>query len=310
MKKLKKIYKKKSSIAIEVINFYKKFKKNHIGPFNLQVNKGKMHSIIGTSGSGKTVFIKSLIGGFKRYKGKILINNQKAGTIKAKLNIGYIPEYITFPDKISAYNFLKNLGEINGLKGEYLKYRIEFLMKSLELWNFKNQNINIFSSGMKKKIMIIQGIIHDPDILILDEPEAGLDIENREKIIKYLKNLTLLGKTVFFSSHLLNEIKEYIDEFTLIINGRQFYTGEIKKFQINNTYYLKSENNLLIQNFLTKNKIKNWYEKNKNQIYFIIPSPLFIFFITKFAINERIKITKIAPIDLSFNFLDKKINDQ
>ena len=71
-------------------------------------------------------------------------------------------------------------------------------MKSLKIWDSRHRDVNSFSSGMKKRMMIIQGIIHDSDILILDEPETGLDVENRKKIIKYLKFLSLKRKTVFF----------------------------------------------------------------------------------------------------------------
>ena len=105
--------------------------------------------------------------------------------------------------------------------------------------------------------MIIQGIIHDPDILILDEPEAGLNVENREKIIKYLKSLTLKGKTVFFSSHLLNEIKDYIDEFTMVMNGTQYYTGSLKQFNIKNTYFIECNKPNLLSQYLTTRQVSN-----------------------------------------------------
>lgn len=88
--------------VIIVDNFVRKFKKNTIGPFNFNVAKGKLHTILGASGSGKTVLIKSLIGGLKGYKGSITIEGKKAGKIAAKQKIGYVPEYITFPENISA----------------------------------------------------------------------------------------------------------------------------------------------------------------------------------------------------------------
>lgn len=110
---------------------------------------------------------------------------------------------------------------------------------------------------MKKRVMIIQGIIHDPEILILDEPEAGLDINNRKKIIFYLKQLTLRGKTVFFSSHLLDEIKEYIDEFTMVMNGTQIYSGQLAAFNIKNSYYLVTNNPQAMMRYFNSNRVPN-----------------------------------------------------
>ncbi|WP_368486569.1 ABC transporter ATP-binding protein [Spiroplasma sp. DGKH1] len=293
--------------VIIVDNFVRKFKKNTIGPFNFTVTKGKLHTILGASGSGKTVLIKSLIGGLKGYKGSITIEGKKAGKIAAKQKIGYVPEYITFPENISAWSFLKNFGKANGIHGKYLNYRLEYLMKSLGIWDSRNKDVNSFSSGMKKRVMIIQGIIHDPEILILDEPEAGLDVENREKIIKYLKALTLRGKTVFFSSHLLNEIKDYIDEFTMVMNGQQYYTGNFKQFNLSNTYFIECKRPDLISRFLTINRAANWYDKNTNRLFFIIPSPLSLFYITNFALKYKIPVTKISTAEFTFNFLNQKI---
>ncbi|AHF58024.1 ABC transporter ATP-binding protein [Spiroplasma eriocheiris] len=294
--------------TIQVTNFQKKFKKNIVGPFNFIVHSGKMHAILGASGSGKTVLIKSLIGGLKGFKGNITINGYKNNAIKIKKRIGYVPEFLTFPEKISAYNFLKYLGRTNGLRGSYLKNRIKTLMMSLDLWEFRDRDVNSFSSGMKKRIMIIQGIIHDPDIIILDEPESGLDIDNRKKIIQYLKRLTLQGKTVFFSSHLLDEIKNYIDEFTMIMMGKQYYTGSIKKFNLQNTYALTSNNQLAIQKYFQYYRIPSWYEAENRQLNFVIRSPLDLYYITQYALQYQIKIYKIKEVEFSFNFLFKKLN--
>ncbi|WP_330217073.1 ATP-binding cassette domain-containing protein [Spiroplasma eriocheiris] len=196
----------------------------------------------------------------------------------------------------------------NGVYGQALKNGIRTLMMSLGLWEHRNKDVNSFSSGMKKRIMIIQGIIHNPDILILDEPEAGLDIANRKKVIKYLKFLTLKGKTVFFSSHLLDEIKDYIDEYTLVINGRQIQTGTLDHLEINNTYYIVVDNNEKFVQFFTANNVKNWYDKDTKRINFVIQNPLHLQFVTKFAEENKIKIFKIGQTEFSFDFLLKKDN--
>lgn len=297
-----------SEVAISSRNFTKKFKNSVVGPFNFNVGRGKLHAILGASGSGKTVFIKSLIGGLKGFKGDISIFGKKATKVGMKKMIGYVPEFITFPENISSYNFLKYMGKTNGLRGRYLRERIEYLMKSLEIWEHRDKDVNSFSSGMKKRVMIIQGIIHDPEILILDEPEAGLDINNRKKIIFYLKQLTLRGKTVFFSSHLLDEIKEYIDEFTMVMNGTQIYSGQLAAFNIKNSYYFVTNNPQAMMRYFNSNRVPNWYDKTNNYLNFVLNSPLHLYYVTQYALKKRIKIVKISEVEFSFDFLLQKLN--
>ncbi|AXF96333.1 ABC transporter ATP-binding protein [Spiroplasma phoeniceum] len=297
-----------SDVAIASRNFSKKFKNSIVGPFNFNVSRGKLHAILGASGSGKTVFIKSLIGGLKGFNGDITIFGKKATKISMKKMIGYVPEFVTFPENISSYNFLKYLGKTNGLRGKYLRDRIEYLMKSLEIWEHRDKDVNSFSSGMKKRVMIIQGIIHDPEILILDEPEAGLDINNRKKIIFYLKQLTLRGKTVFFSSHLLDEIKDYIDEFTMVMNGTQIYTGQLAAFNIKNSYYLVTNNPQAMIRYFNSNRVLNWYDRANNSLNFVLNSPLHLYYVTQYALKKQIKIAKISEVEFSFDFLLQKLN--
>lgn len=295
-------------VAIASRNFSKKFKNSIVGPFNFNVSRGKLHAILGSSGSGKTVFIKSLIGGLKGFYGDITIFGKKSTKISMKKIIGYVPEFVTFPENISSYNFLKYLGKTNGLRGKYLRDNIEYLMKSLEIWEHRDKDVNSFSSGMKKRVMIIQGIIHDPEILILDEPEAGLDINNRKKIIFYLKQLTLRGKTVFFSSHLLDEIKDYIDEFTMVMNGTQIYTGKIAAFNIKNSYYLVTNNPQEMIRYFNSNRVPNWYDRANNSLNFVLNSPLHLYYVTQYALKKQIKIDKISEVEFSFDFLLQKLN--
>lgn len=293
---------------IEAKNFVKKFKKQTIGPFNLKVTPGKMHAIIGLSGSGKTVFIKSLIRGIKSFSGRILINNEDNKKTAVKQNIGYVPEFITFPENISAYNFLYHMGRLSGVKRSVLKYRIEKLMKKLAIWEHKNKHVDSFSSGMKKRVMIIQGLLHNPDILILDEPEAGLDVTNRRIIMEYLKSLTEKNKTVFLSSHLLNEIKYYLDEFTLVLNGRQVYSGDITPFKIQQSYFLMSNNDKMMIQLFNKYNIPYWYNQEVQELNFILHNPYSFLEIMQLAHNMNVIIHKLSESNFSFDFLLYKLN--
>ncbi|WP_338967235.1 ABC transporter ATP-binding protein [Spiroplasma endosymbiont of Lonchoptera lutea] len=293
---------------IEAKNFIKSFKKNIVGPFNLQVNPGKIHAIIGLSGSGKTVFIKSLIRGINSFKGTISINGKNNKNIKVKHSIGYVPEFITFPENITAYQFLRYMGKLSGVKGKKLKNRIEDLMTKLGIWEHRNKNVNAFSSGMKKRVMIIQGLLHDPDIVILDEPEAGLDITNRRIIMEYLKFLASQKKTIFLSSHLLNEVKYYLDEFTLVLNGKQFYSGSIAPFGVDSSYFLMSDNDWKIIDFFIKYNIPYWYEEASQELNFVLNNPLSFLDVMQYAEQMEVTIYKISESNFSIDFLLQKLN--
>lgn len=292
---------------IESTNFLKKFRKTNIGPFNIKVGSGKIHAIVGLSGSGKTVFIKSLINGINTFKGIIKINGRKNNTVKVKKHLGYVPEFITFPEKISSYKFLFYMGKLSGISVKVLKKRIEELMKKLGIWEYRKKDVNSFSSGMKKRVMIIQGLLHDPDILILDEPEAGLDATNRRIILEYLKSLTLLNKTIFLSSHLINELKYYLDEFTLVVNGKQFYSGTILPFDVNYSYFLKSDNDLKIMDYFNSNGIPFWYDNSSEELNFILINTISFLDIMQYAEENHIVISKISESNFSIDFLLKKL---
>ncbi|WP_338981651.1 hypothetical protein [Spiroplasma endosymbiont of Eupeodes luniger] len=156
--------------------------------------------------------------------------------------------------------------------------------------------------------MIIQGLLHEPDIVILDEPEVGLDVTNRRIIMEYLKFLTKQNKTIFLSSHLLNEIKYYLDEFTLVLNGKQFYSGSIKPFVVEHSYFLMSNNDWGIVDFFNKYKIPYWYDDISKELNFILQEPFIFLDIFQFADQMKIKIESIGESNFSIDFLLQKLN--
>ncbi|WP_215825700.1 ABC transporter ATP-binding protein [Spiroplasma endosymbiont of 'Nebria riversi'] len=290
----------KFSIIIErLIKKYHNFKLNDI---SLKVSSGKMHAIIGASGSGKTVTIKSLIGGINYDGGKIYINGQDAKKPLAKQTIGYVPEFTKFPRNITTYRFLKSLAKMNGLKNNQIKQRLQSLMEEFNIWEFRNKNMNAFSSGMKKKVMVIQGIIHNPDILILDEPEANLDTTTRKQILGYLRILVNQGKTVFFSTHLLNEVKDVIDECSIIYRGNLLYSGPISGFQLTNSFVIECEDNEAMVIFFKDNDIDYLFREESNDLFFKLKNSLEINKIFIYAIEYNLIIYRIEPYTIDLDF--------
>jgi ABC-2 type transport system ATP-binding protein len=148
--------------------------------------------------------------------------------LKLHYKIGYVPEKENFPKK-TALKFLTRMSELYDLEPNVISDRIHYYAKKLEVENILNDTLTNMSSGQKKRIMILQALIHQPQILIMDEPTENLDPNNREAFYKVITDLNKKGTTIFISSHNLAEIEQYIDYVVIIANGEIKHTGPVKK---------------------------------------------------------------------------------
>ncbi|AWX42855.1 ABC transporter ATP-binding protein [Metamycoplasma cloacale] len=211
IKNLTKIYDKKQNVGIKNISF--------------NVNRGKFHAFIGENGAGKTTTIKSIIGAYTNLDGEILINGISHKKAESKKIVGYVPENPIFPKEITTYEYLLALSLLTNIPRNEINQKIEEFLKKFNILNLKNKKPSSFSSGQKKKILLIQALIHNPELIILDEPAANLDPSARFELFSILKQLIDNGKTIFISSHILSEIDEFTTEVTLIDNGSIVYSG-------------------------------------------------------------------------------------
>ncbi|PZV99947.1 ABC transporter ATP-binding protein [Metamycoplasma auris] len=226
---------------LEVNNLKKLFGKTNrgINSISFSVTDGDFHAFIGENGAGKTTTIKTIIGAYINYEGNILISNIDIKNAESKSIIGYIPEVADFPKELSVYEYLYNLALLSNIKKKEIKERIYYYLKLFNIENLVNDRPYNFSSGQKKKILLIQALIHHPKLLILDEPAANLDPTARYELFSLLKKLNNEEKiTIFISSHVLAEIDKYVNSVTLIHNGNILYNG-IKKQSLEDLFYEK-----------------------------------------------------------------------
>ena len=197
---------------LTVVNLTKQYKKNMkpaINNLNFVVGPSEFHAFIGGNGAGKTTTIKSIIGAYANYIGKIYFCGYINKTIEAKRLIGYIPEVARFPENTSTRNYLINMALLSEVKRKDVKKIVDQILVDLNMQNLAKKSPNSFSSGQKKKILLAQALIHDPKILIMDEPAANLDPRARIEFFETLKKLQHNGKSIFISSHILDEIDKY-----------------------------------------------------------------------------------------------------
>lgn len=190
----------------------------HKGIFNLTLNieKGEMFGYCGTNGAGKTTTLRSLLGFIKPDSGKVSIDGIDPWKHPEILmpRIGYIPGEINFPDLKTGNEVIKSRAEFLHLKDfSYINELIGKLQLDVR------GNPRRFSKGMKQKLAIILAIMHDPDILIFDEPTTGLDPLMRDTFMSVVREQHQRGKTIIMSSHIYSELEEYSDRVGLIVNG-------------------------------------------------------------------------------------------
>ncbi|MCP4336837.1 MAG: ABC transporter ATP-binding protein [Mycoplasma sp.] len=247
--------------ALEVINFTKKYKgaqKPAVENITFTVQSGEFHGFIGANGAGKTTTIKSLIGAYVKFEGEVKMFGHKNSTIEAKKRIGYIPETAKFPKGFSTLKYITYMSYMSGLSMEEAKKYAKNILKKIGLESIQNRNPNSFSSGQKKKVLLAQALVHDPDIIIMDEPAANLDPKARIDFFDTLKELQKKGKAIFISSHILAELDKYADSVTIIDGGKIVFSDTVAKATINKDleFLIETSDKKELEDLLKKTKYK------------------------------------------------------
>jgi len=194
--------------VIKLENLTKKFGNfTAVNSINLEVHRGETIGLVGPNGAGKTTTIKMIAKILRPNSGKILIRTnhsdlQDLKNISSTVIIGFLIDIPNFYN-MTGYQLLKYFAKIQRYPKDKLESRIDELLKLFKLSEWKHERVRKYSKGMVQKLGIIQAILHDPEIIILDEPQTGLDPLARIEIRKYIKKLSALGKTIFVASHML-----------------------------------------------------------------------------------------------------------
>jgi ABC-2 type transport system ATP-binding protein len=185
----------------------------------LNVKKGEIYGFIGKNGAGKSTTMNILAGLSHPTEGICIVNGRDVTKIDhpSDLNIGYLPEDPRFYPWMSAYETLDYLGS-NGAH-KVTKARIGEILDWVGLTESAKRRVGGFSRGMKQRLGIGAALIHDPELLIFDEPSSALDPEGRSDVLRLIKDLKQMGKTVFFSTHILSDIERVCDTVGFIVSG-------------------------------------------------------------------------------------------
>lgn len=218
---------------IEIKSLTKKYKDAEmyaLNDFSLDIIEGEVFGILGPNGAGKTTLISILCGLLKPTSGSFTINglNYHDNAFDIKKIIGVVPqEYALYPT-LTARENLMYFGSMYGLKGASLKEKVIESLDFLGLLKFADKKIDTFSGGMKRRINLIAGILHEPKVLFLDEPTVGVDVHSKNAIIEYLQQLNKKGTTIIYTSHHLPEAEDFCTHIAIVDHGKIYAKGTPK----------------------------------------------------------------------------------
>lgn len=200
---------------------------------SLKIYRGQIIGYIGQNGAGKSTTIKILMGMLDGYVGDIRIFGEDIsnGSVEYKRRIGYVPETVEIFENLTAFEYLTFIGEVYGLSLEQVNAKAKKLMAILGIENVYHSRISSYSKGMKQKLLIISSMIHNPDILFLDEPLSGLDANSVMTVKEIFTQLAASGKTIFYSSHNMDVVEKISSRIILINEGEIVADGSFAELK-------------------------------------------------------------------------------
>ena len=222
-----------AAIEINAVNksFGASHKKNQaLRDLTLSVAQGEAFGFLGPNGAGKSTTIKLLLHFLKPDSGSLRVMGRSVGQEEFRDSIGYLSEFPFFYDHLTARETLLLSGRLSGMTKTDLAQRIPRLLERMNLTQAADRRVGGFSKGMKQRLGMANALIHDPEVLIFDEPMSGLDPLGRHLIKNLIIELREQGKTIFFSSHILSDIEELCDRIGVIHQGRLLYAGALAGF--------------------------------------------------------------------------------
>ena len=195
-----------------------------------RVPRGTIAGYLGVNGAGKTTTIKVLVGVNRPTGGQASIDGQPVGTPAAQRLLGYSPESPFFYEGLTARELLAFYGRLSGVAAAGLRARADALLGDVELEAAADQPVRGFSKGMRQRLGLAQALVHDPELLVLDEPLDGLDSMGRLHLRELIARQRERGRTVFFSSHVLSDVEAVCDHLVVLDGARVAYEGSIAGF--------------------------------------------------------------------------------
>lgn len=196
---------------------------------NLEIADGELFGFVGPNGAGKTTTIKILAGLLRADSGTVAIDGcqMRCGAVQLKEKIGYVPDYFGVYDNVRVFEYLEFYASAYGITGLVARRRYLELLEMVGLAGKEEAYVDSLSRGMKQRLGVARALVHNPRLLILDEPASGLDPRTRQEFIVMVKEINQCGKTILISSHILSELSEMCTDIGIIEGGKMVLRGSL-----------------------------------------------------------------------------------
>lgn len=225
------------SVAVKVHDLRKRYGGGWFGRtvdalqgVSFEVPKGQVFGLLGPNGAGKTTVIKILLGIVRPTGGGATLLGRPAGDRAGRLRVGYLPENLQIPRHQTARTAMEYYGRLSGLDNSVIRERSSELLDRVGLGGRDKESVKQFSKGMRQRLGLAQSLLHDPELLILDEPTDGLDPVGRSQVRAIMNQLAEEGRTVFVNSHLLQEVELVCDHVAIMNFGQLKFVGSVDSF--------------------------------------------------------------------------------
>jgi len=231
---------------------------------DMEVRRGEVFGLLGPNGSGKSTAMKMILGLLRPTRGSAEVCGFRAGTISARRQIGFLPENPYFPNFLSGVELVRYYGRLSGMGGRKLESRIGELMEMVRLGGEAGKRpLRTYSKGMLQRAGLAGALVGDPEVLMLDEPTAGVDPAGSREIRDLILELKERGKTVIFSSHLLEQVEDVADRVIILHRGKKLREGRLVDLLSK-----KSEWQVRVQGLeeAGRRELRAWLEKRGAQL--------------------------------------------
>ena len=211
---------------------YKKATKDSLKKISFQIKSGDKLGILGPNGAGKTTLISILCGLLEPTLGDVIYKSKQGSNITGtdlKKIIGFVPQEYAFYHELTPVQNLAYFGALYNISSKEIKKRTQQLLSILGILDVANKKVSTFSGGMKRKVNLAIGLIHQPEILFLDEPTVGVDVQSKVAIIDFLNEINAAGTTIIYSSHHLAEAEDFCTSILMLNSGNIIAEGKTKE---------------------------------------------------------------------------------
>jgi len=221
--------------VIEVTNLSKQFKEvKAVDNLNFTINDGEIVGLLGENGAGKTTTLRIISTMIKCTGGTVKVNgvdiNKEPSKVRSQIGILFGGE-VGLYDRLTARENIRYFAELNGMTKDAADESIKKLSEELQMEEYMDRRIGKFSRGMKQKVAIARSIVHEPKVILLDEPTAGLDVSSSRLIHEFIKNCKKQNKAIVFSSHSMDEVQKLCDRVIIIHKGKMVEQGTINELK-------------------------------------------------------------------------------